>query len=403
VIKYLAQRHEITLVSFVRSEQERHDAQSLAHHCREVFTVPIHRSIVSDIHYLAFSLMSKSPFLVIRDNVAAMRRQVDDLLRRNNFDVVHADQLTMAQYAISAEHVHLGMANSPRTILDEHNAVWTIVRRMCHDTRWGPKRLLMELEWRKLRRYEGDLCRRFDRTLAVIEEDQQALEEAAGQECRITVIPIGVDTEQTKPILRQSEALDVISIATMYYPPNVDGILWFAREAFPTIKAKSPATKFYIVGARPPREVRELAISEPSIVVTDFVPDVSPLISQSAVSIVPVRAGSGMRVKILENFARGIPVVSTTVGKEGIAAEHERHLLLADEAGTFAAAVVRIIQDRKYADELASRARQLVEQRYDWRTVCKPLERVYDGLQAGNDGTGADNKSIELALTNRRP
>lgn len=400
VLKYLAQRHEVTLVSFVRSDQERADAQALSRYCKSIITVPIRRSAVRDVGYLAASLMSSTPFLVARDNVVAMRKQVADLLHRTRFDVIHADQLTMAQFALPKNGES---QNGERTVLDEHNAVWTIVRRMCQGTPWGPKRLLLELEWRKLRRYEGELCRRFDRTLAVIEEDRQALDDAAGQKCGIAVIPIGVDTTELAPIPRNPEARDVISIATMFYPPNAEGVLWFAREVFPSIRSASPTTKFYIVGARPPQEVRRLANAEPNIVVTDYVPDITPLIAQSAVSIVPVRAGSGMRVKILENFARGIPVVTTTIGKEGISAVHEQHLLLADEPTAFAREVLRIIKNRRYADDLASRARKLVEQRYDWRVVCQPLDRVYDSLDVQDDKARYGYDAVESAkfATNR--
>jgi glycosyltransferase involved in cell wall biosynthesis len=263
-------------------------------------------------------------------------------------------------------------------VLDEHNAVWTIVQRAATWERWGPKRLLAELEWRKLRAYEGTLCRRFDHVTVVSDQDARALNAAAGTELHLDLIPIAVDTRELAFTPRSERARGVLSVATMFYPPNVEGISWFAREVFPTVRRAVPEVAFHAVGARPPAHIRRLATSGSGIEVPGYVADVEPFFERSAVLVVPLHSGSGMRVKILEAFARGIPVVSTTVGVEGIEAQPGEHLLVADRPEDFAAAVIRLLQHPDEAARLARAGRALVEAKYDWRTALAPLLQIYD-------------------------
>lgn len=369
VLRYLAVRHELHLVSFARSASEQQHSASLRDVCASVTTVPIHRSRARDLAYLARSLVAGRPFLIERDDSTAMRRAIRDLLTRLRFDAVHADQLGMAQFAADLP--------VPLRVLDEHNAVWTIVRRSAARAGLGPTRIAAELEWRKLRAYEGSVSRRFDRITVVSEEDKRALEDAAGSPLSAEVIPIAVDTERLAFEPRTARSRHVVSVATMFYPPNVEGVLWFATEIFPLIRRQSPGTRFYVVGSRPPASVANLHDEERGIVVTGYVSDLGPLLQEAAVTIVPVHSGSGMRVKILEAFARGIPVVSTTVGAEGIEARSGEHLLVADEPAAFARAVLSLVQEPREAERLASSARRLVTEKYDWRTALTGLDRVY--------------------------
>jgi glycosyltransferase involved in cell wall biosynthesis len=366
LLRYLAQRHTVTLVSFVRSEAEEAAARALEGLCQDVYTVPIRRSRGRDVAYLLASLASPQPFLMLRDESRAMRRLVADLAAREPFDVVHADQLNMMRFAL---------ATRLPVVLDAHNAVWTIFRRLAQQER-GLKRLLLELDWRKLKRYEGSLCRASAAVMAVSAEDHAALL-AAGAREPIVDIPIAVDVAGIAPVARHPDACGVLSMATMYWPPNIDGVLWFAREVLPHIRRSAPDAPFYVVGARPPVEVRALG-DDPAIQVTGYVDDPRPYLESSAVMVVPLRAGGGMRVKILEALARGIPIVSTTIGAEGIDVVDGEHLLIADEPAAFAEAVVRLLHDRALADRLAQAGRRHALARYDWRAVCPAIEQVYD-------------------------
>jgi polysaccharide biosynthesis protein PslH len=265
--------------------------------------------------------------------------------------------------------------------------VWTIIRRAAAREGWGIRRPLAEIEWRKVRRYEGDICRRFDRVTVVSEEDRLALAQAAKGTFPAVEIPIAVDTEELAFAPRTTEARHVLSVATMFYPPNVEGIHWFAGAVFPLIRQEVPDTLFYAVGSRPPRSVTRLAQPESGMVVTGYVPDLGPYLRQSGVLVVPVHSGSGMRVKILEAFARGIPVVSTTVGVEGIDARAGEHLLVADDPRRFAEAVLLLLREPETAARLAQAGRRLVESRYDWRTALSGLDDVYPSAASADRQT----------------
>ena len=369
VLRYLAQHHEVHLVSFARSAVEEQHAQTLLRYCSTVSTVRLHRSRTRDALCLASSLIRGRSFLIARDNSAAMRKVIRDLVARQQFDAVHADQLSMAQFA---EHLPV-----PLRVLDEHNAVWTIVKRAAAREAWGPSRMLAEVEWRRLRAYEGDVCGRFDRVTVVSEEDGQALDRATGRVLTTFTIPIAVDVDEFAFAPRTAQSRHVVSVATMFYPPNVEGVYWFATEVFPRVRASLPDVEFRIVGSRPPNSIRKLATPDSGISVLGYIAELEPVLAECAVMIVPVHSGSGMRVKILEAFARGVPVVSTTIGVEGIEAQPDQHLLVADEPEDFAQAVIRLVTRADEAARLARAGRALVEARYDWRTALTGLDSIY--------------------------
>jgi glycosyltransferase involved in cell wall biosynthesis len=377
LIQYLSRHHELTLVSLVRSEAEVARAAELRVFCKDVYTVQLKRSKLRDLVYLIRSLVLNRSFIIERDACLELDALLAELTTGETFDVIHADQLNMAQFALKLPGA---------TVLDEHNAVWTIVQRMAQHEPFLPKRAFLDFEARKLRRYESEVCAQFDAVMAVSEPDRWALELAATERgtrlASTTVIPIAVDTEQQQLIDRAAQPRTVLSMATMFWPPNVDGVLWFANEVYPLVKAAVPDVRFAVVGARPPQRVQRLAEADPSIVVTGYVDNPQAYLEASAALIVPVRAGGGMRVKILEALARGTPIVSTTVGYEGIALTPGEHLLVGDTPNTFAEAIVRLLQDPEFGRRMAAAGRRLAEERYDWRVVNPQIEGVYASVLA---------------------
>ncbi len=369
VLRHLARQHEVILASFIRSEAEREHIPVLLEYCREVHTVPIHRSRWRDgVHFLR-SLADSRPFIIARDDDRRMRQAIAGIMERLPIDVVHADQLNMAQYALPLQ--------GSRKVLDAHNAVWTIFRQMERNTPPGPRKLALGIEWRKLKRYEGEMGRRFDATLAVTEEDRDALIEAGCPPSRITVIPIAVDTRETRPVERRTDARAILHVGTMYWPPNVEGILWFARQVYPRIREQVPDAPFYVVGTRPPAEIRALETAVPGVRVTGYVEDLTPYLQESGVFVVPLHVGSGMRVKILTAWAWGIPLVSTSVGCAGIPVHPGEDILIADSPAEFAAAVVRVLREPETARNLSVAGRRYVEEQFDWRVVCRKVDEVY--------------------------
>lgn len=369
VLRYLAQFHEVTLVTFTRATD---DAASVAHLktiCRAVFTVPLTRGRLRDAYFMGASFLTEQPFLILRDLRATMSQLIAELFEREQFDAVHADQLAMAQYAVAVP--------GAKRVLDQHNAVWTIVERMWRNEKTTWRRWLLRRESTHMSAYEARICSRFDHVTTVTQEDRSQLLRAGVREnVPLTVIPICIDPEDTPRVARHPTARDLVCVGSMFYPPNVDGVSWFAREVFPRLEQALPQTRFFIVGVRPATELLSLQ-ENPRIIVTDYVADTTPFLEQAAAFIVPLRAGGGMRVKILDAWARGVPIVSTTIGAEGINVSPNENILMADDPKAFADAVIQVVNNAALARRLSEGGRRTVEAEYNWRVTYRRWDTIY--------------------------
>lgn len=385
VLRYLSQcGHKITLASFVRPEELSY-INEVKKICATVYAVPVHRSRVSDMRYFLRSLISNQPFLVERDDLLEMRSIVNRVSNSESVDVIHADQLTMTQFAFP---LNLNGGKKPALVFDAHNAVWTITERMKENAPFYLKPPLW-LETKKIKRYEGMIVFNFQATLAVTEPDRLSLMEAVrvykgnddNKVTPISVIPISVDTNQIRPVARDINSLNILTMGTLYYPPNADGIRWFVQDVFPLIRQSMPKVTLTIVGKNPPKDFVRLAEdSQSGMTVTGFVEDLDPYFAKSALMVIPVRTGGGMRVRILEAFARAIPVVTTTIGLEGIQAEPDKDVLVADSPADFAQSVIRLLLNKTLQDKLSTNGRHLVENEYDWQVVLGELDKTYERL-----------------------
>lgn len=383
VIRALAgQGHSVTLVSFVRPEEVRY-LPALQQICSEVHAVPIRRSRLADAFYMLKSYLSGRPFLIERDDLRPMQEMVNRLVREKEFHFIHADQLTMVQFALRGAEAS---GAKPKVIFDAHNAVWTIVERMKDNARWFLKPVL-SVEARRVKRYEGSLLQKVDHVLAVTEIDRSLLEEArpaspngrSGRTAPITVIPIAVDTQKLQPVRRKPGSRNIVTLGTLHYPPNADGIRWFFNEVFPLVRERVPDATLTIIGKNPPADFLELAQRSAEVVrVTGYVEDLRPYLEESALMVVPVRAGGGMRVRILEAFAYAMPVVTTAVGLEGIRAAPGHHVLVADTPGEFAARTAELLQSPSLQEKLAANGRELAVAAYDWQAVLSAMRPIYE-------------------------
>ena len=379
----IGQGHSVTLVSFVRPEEVPQVA-ALQEICEAVHVVPIRRSRIADVGYMVRSYLTTRPFLVERDDLRPMQKLVNKLVKEGDFHFIHADQLTMVQFALRGASAFPG--KKPKVIFDAHNAVWSIVERMQENARWFLKPFL-GIEARRVKRYEGELLKTVDHVLAVTDVDRVGLEEALNfskihtgdRIAPITVVPIAVDTQKQQPVKRKAGSKNIVTLGTLHYPPNADGIRWFFNEVFPLIRKRLPDATLTIIGKNPPQDFLDLAAREPDTVkITGYVPDLIPYLEQSSLMVVPVRAGGGMRVRILEAFAYAMPVVTTTIGLEGINAELEKDVLVADTADDFANQVSELLENVSLQEKLSTNGRHLAETKYDWQVVLSGMSSIYE-------------------------
>lgn len=365
VLRRLAEAgHVVTLLAFRRESDTDAAVAHLREFCAEVHTVPMRRSSARDAVHLARSLVTREPFLIARDRVNAMTRRVRELASGGAFDALHADQLWMASYALEAAGAS---RKRPRLVLDQHNAMALIPERLAASTGNPVQRALWRREAAAMRRYEPAMCRRFDVVVWVTSEDRAAVGVDG------PVIPICVDPVSRPVIDRLPDARRVTFLGGLHWPPNAAGILWFAREVWPQVRAACPDAVLTVIGKNPPSGLSMI----PGTEVTGYVEDTQPHLAETAAFIVPLHAGGGMRVKILDAWCWGLPVVATSIGAEGITYRSGQDILIADEVHETAAAVIGLLRDPSAAARLAAGGRCTVETLYDWRVRYLAWDEIY--------------------------
>ena len=387
MLRHLAERHQVTLVSFVRPDDSPEAVRHLQSICHSVHTVPMHRSLWRNLRAGVKGILTGLPMVIARDEMGQMAATLRRLAATKHFDVIHADQLSMAGYGQLAARV-----TSSRTLLDEHNAIHKLVSQLAENEPHPLRRVITAREARAFRRYEAAMCQAYHAVLTVTDEDRERLlalyphDRRAALADRFAVIPICVDPECTTPVVhrpRTDGSPVIVHLGTMFWPPNVAGVLWFAREVLPLIHQRLPQARFVVVGKTPPPEVQALA-ADPRIEITGYVADPTPYLAQADVFVVPLLTGEGMRVKILDAWMWGLPVVSTPIGAEGIEIQPGTSILIAAEASAFAEATCRLLTDQALNQQLRSAARSWVESRYAWQSVYSQVEQVYARLLDGN-------------------
>jgi glycosyltransferase involved in cell wall biosynthesis len=213
--------------------------------------------------------------------------------------------------------------------------------------------------------------------LAVSENDRAAFLEFVGPE-RVTVIQTGVDTEYFQPSSEPERAGSTVFTGTMDWMPNEDGVAYYAEKIFPLILREVPEASFWVVGRRPPRRIQALASEV--VTVTGAVEDIRPYLAKGAVCVVPLRSGSGTRIKIFEAMAAGKAVVSTTLGAEGLPVSHGENIILADDPADFAHQVVDLLRDGERRTALGRAARRLVEENYGWPAVAAHFDEIMQAV-----------------------
>ncbi|MCO5182771.1 MAG: glycosyltransferase family 4 protein [Anaerolineae bacterium] len=376
VLQYLAHAgHDVTLVAFHRPNDAPEAIAHLRQYCTAIHTVLMPRSRYRDATFFVSSLFKRTPFLIERDRVAAMDDLVRDVVSSTPFDAIHADQLWMAQYALTAYYA--APAPKPRLVLDKHNAVFLIPERLASADASAAKKAVFRLEARKMARYELETCAQFDELVWVTDEDRAALAriDMDGKLPPGRTIPICVNSAEKPLITLQPDAHRVMFLGGLHWPPNAQGILWFVETVWPLVRAKVPDAVLTIIGRDPPAELQHANLT--NIEIPGYVTDLQPYLSESAVFTVPLHAGGGMRVKIIDAWSWGVPIVSTSIGAEGIQIETGVNVLIADEPVAFAQAVIRLLESRALREALRHAGRQTLESQYDWRQIYHEWDHIY--------------------------
>ena len=383
LLKQVSQKCEVTLLAL---ETLPTDVESIAHLKRfgiQVHLVP-HGGELPPVSLgtILRASLKRVPITVARYNVPAYRQKFKELVATETFDLVHYEMFHVAQFCTETDLPSL---------LSQQNVDSAIWRRLCQETANPLRKCLYWTQQRAFERYERLINPKFDIVTCASEIDKQAFQRTSA-ESRFEIIPNGVDIEDYQPDstpVGETSGLDAIGldvqephliyIGSMDWYPNEDAVTFFADEVLPRIHEKLPNVQFTAVGGNPSPRVQKLG-ENPQILVTGRVPEIKPYFARATVFVVPLRIGSGTRLKILEALAMGKAVVSTTVGAEGLDLGIGEEILIADEPKAFAEAVLRLLTDASLRRKLGEKGRARVERDYDWRSIGEKLLRLYESL-----------------------
>lgn len=308
----------------------------------------------------------------------ALARSLRARLADTPYDIVQYEFAFMAPYAPPRS------GDGPRVVIDAHNLEYRLnvgLRDVSTGARGIPYRTYARREAARRRREETAMFQIADQVVTVSRADRDALRRDA-RGVAAEVVPNGVDLERfvPSPAPEDDRPPSAVFVGKMDYRPNVDAVRWFCAEVMPLVRRASPDFRFVICGSRPTAAVRALD-RIPGVSVLGRVPDTRPYLREAALAVVPLRAGSGTRLKVLEALALGRPVVSTTLGCEGLDVVDGRHVVLADSAAGFADRVVGLLARPTERERLARAGRRLAEDCYGWPAIVNRLEQIYERVR----------------------
>jgi len=395
LLKHLSRCHDVALISLFRSSIGEDDgADYLRTLCSWVDLVP-RRQLprLERWMWLPRALLKGEPRKNLSLYSQAMVDRIRTRIEEDRFDIVDIRRSCMAPY------VRAVPANSGcRTVLTLHDVPYVQHQRILSVERNWRVRWNTFKDWLFLKRATLKYARCFDKCVVVSGLDRDILQRDA-PDLDIAVVPNGVDTESYALLAAEVATPTLLFVGKMHYPPNVDAVLFFCSEILPIIKQQIPDVKLLIVGRDPVEPVQALASED--VTVTGYVESVIPYYEQACVSVIPLRAGGGTRLKILESMALGRSVVSTTLGCEGLEVTHGENILIADSPAEFAAQTVRLLEDEALRRKLVTHGRQLVETTYDWQAIAQRLLRIYNellGKESGMCSEVGNNKRGECRL-----
>jgi glycosyltransferase involved in cell wall biosynthesis len=369
-LQWLSKEHQITLLTFTRKEDSPDSIKRLQEICTAVFTVPLRRSLVFDMLCFLTSFRDGSPVLLKRDHQKNMIQAIRSLQARIPFDAIHSDQIWMASYVLKQKLQH------QFSVLDQHNATFKVLERLAKNEENPVRRFVLKREAIRMLDFERYAIHNFDRTVWVSNEDRLQFSSELTEKSDI-VIPIGVG--KPDPIKRKSHPFRVTFIGSFNWPSNLEGVEWFVSKVWKKIYSAKPDLRLTLVGRNPPKRLARLSIDRTNVEVVGFCEDLAEIYKETAVFIVPILSGSGLRVKILDAWRRALPIVSTRLGAEALKFTENVDLLIADSPEEFASSVLRLLEEPEIAQRIIENGLKTVQENYYWQTIYPLWNQIYSG------------------------
>jgi sugar transferase (PEP-CTERM/EpsH1 system associated) len=364
-LKYMGNKHEITLLTFYENKKELTFLEKITPYCKQVITVKnsFFRSL---FNMLVFGLFSRLPFQVLYYQSRIFKQQLEKLIVENSFDILHVYMLRIAEYGKNIQQP--GMPK----ILELIDSMQINFQRRVEKEKW-PKKWLFKLELKRLKTYEPEMVKNYDRSIVVSEKDKDFINHS-----RVVTIPLGIDTREFSPGKNKLPTNKVIAFTgNMGYFPNKNAILWFLKNCWEVIKKQVPGTQLIIAGKNPGPGIKKYNNGD-SVQVPGYVDSVAAVLQEARLAIAPLQSGSGMQFKILEAMACTLPVVTSTIGLGTIPALNNESILVADDPNDFAQCCIRLLTEDTLAKTIGKKAMQIVQKTFTWEKNIDSLHRLYE-------------------------
>ena len=370
LLKQIAAKSDVTLLALETQPTDAEGVTELQQLGIQVHLVPNAPTLPRvSFGTLLNAFLKRQPITVTRYDLPVYRQKFRELVATENFDLVHYEMFHTAQF-----HTEVDLPS----VLSQQNVDSAIWRRLCDETANPFYKFAYWTQQLAFQRYERVLSPKFDAVTCTSDIDAAVFQRHCSED-NIEIVPNGVDVAHYQPDFTSEAPAHLIYIGSMDWYPNEDAVAFFADEVLPGIQDKVPDVQFSIVGGNPSARVQKLTERE-GVVVTGRVPEIKPYFAEATVFVVPLRIGSGTRLKILEALAMGKAIVSTTVGAEGLDLKDGEEIFIADEPTAFADAVTRLLTDASLRRRIGENGRARVEQDYDWRSIGEKLHTLYKSL-----------------------
>lgn len=360
--------HEVTVVAFASPQEIAEPSREFRGLCHEYHLLPAPDG--SSLRRL-LAVFGSRPYGAVRLTVPAMKALVAEQLAKTAFDVILCDDCYMAG--------NIPEKNRVPVVLNKHDITCRIVRQFAAAERNPLKKIYALLEARKIERLEAAACDMAEAVAVCSTCDGDVLREISPK-VRQFVVPNVVDVEKYA-LAGGGDGHTVLFVGAMDWLPNQDGAEFLVFDIMPRLRQLVPSVRVVLAGRSPSPEFMSRFASFPDVSFTGTVAELRPIIARSAVCVVPLRIGSGTRLKILEAAAMAKPVVSTTLGAEGLDLRHGHEILLEDDPRAFAEAVAMLLTDPARASEMGAAARRAVEQAYSIPALRQQLRQMLAALQ----------------------
>ncbi len=363
LLKNLAKKHEITLFSFIRDENENRYKRQLLKFCRRVETFK--RRPAWSIANILLAGLTPFPFLVSIYYSRRLQKAIAGELQNHHYDLIHAETFYV-------------MPNIPKTsvpVLLVEQTIEFLVYQHFVETIFLPLRLLLSLDVAKIKFWEEYYWKKAQKVVAMSPADEEVMQKEI-RNLDVDIVPNGVDTGEFFSIDRKKEKNNIILfVGNFKWLQNKEAVKLLVEKIFPKIKEKIADAKLWIVGRYPSDQIKNY--QSDFIKISEDIKDIKTAYAQSGVLLAPIYGPGGTRYKILEAMASGLPVVTTSRGIEGLGAKDNEDVLVRDDPDSLASATVDLLTQKELSEKIAREGKKLVATNYDWKKISEKLDALY--------------------------